>query len=82
MDIIDIERKALEDAEKELLIYNPLDEDVTIYYGGFPVSIPSKENKKFKTPVAKHVGNYLVDLYVNTKDKGYDPNKAKKLVFS
>ena len=81
MDIIDIERKAKEDAQKDLLIFNPLDQDVTCMYGGDPLTIPSRENKKFKTPEANHIGNYLVNLYINTKDKNYDPAKARKLVF-
>lgn len=80
-DIIDIERKALDDEKKELLIFNPLTEDITCNYDGVPYTIPSKENKAFKTPIAKHVGNYLVNLYMNIKDKNYPTEKAEKLVF-
>ena len=81
MDIIDIERKAEEDSQKDLLIFNPLKEDVTCLYDGQPYSIPSPENKLFNLPIANHVGNYLVNLYLNTKDKNYSPEKARKLVF-
>lgn len=81
MDIIDIERKAKDDAQKDVLIFNPLNEDVACRYDGVEYSIPSKENKAFKTQVAQHVGNYLVNLYINTKDKNYPVEKAEKLVF-
>jgi hypothetical protein len=81
MDIIDIERKAHDDAKKDVLIFNPLPEDVQCTYGGDQYLIPSKENKSFKTPVANHMGEFLMNLYINTKEKNYPPEKARKLIF-
>lgn len=81
IDVIDIIRKAADDEKKDILIFNPLSEDVTCKYDGVEYSIVSKENKAFKTPIAKHVGKYLVNLYCNTKDKNYPKEKAERLVF-
>ena len=80
-DIIDIERKAKAEADQTILIFNPLDENITCKYDGVEYVIPSKENKAFKKAVANHFGNYLVNLYCNTKDKNYPREKANTLVF-
>lgn len=80
MDAIDIARKADDDEKKNILIYNPLKEDFTWKYDGDPYTIPSQENKSFKTSLAKHLGKHLVDAYLNTKDKNYPRKKAEKLV--
>lgn len=81
MDIIDIVRKAQKEATEDLLIFNPLNKDVTCTYDGQPYTIPSKENKAFKKPLARHIGNYLVNLYLNTKGDEYAKEKAEALVF-
>lgn len=87
MDIIDIVRKAKADDKKTLLIYNPLKVDFQGKWDGQELPeylIPSKENKGFKTSLAKHFGKHIVDLYVAHKSgkKGnYSRTKAEKLVF-
>lgn len=81
MDVVDIERKAKDDAQKEILIFNPLNEDVECLYGGNPLTIVSKENKWFKLNEANHIGNFLIDLYVHSKEENYQREKAHKLIF-
>jgi hypothetical protein len=81
MDVIDLKRKAESEEDNEILIYNPLPTDFTWKYDGIPYTIPSKENKSFKTHLANHLGKHLVDEYLNTKDKYYPREKAEKLVF-
>lgn len=83
MDIIDIERKAKDDDKKTVLIYNPLKEDFQGKYDGEELEeykIPAGENKAFKTSLAKHLGEQIVDLYIAPK-KDYSREKARKLVF-
>lgn len=82
MDVLDIERKFKEDDKKTILIFNPLNNDVEWRYDGKPQEpIPSKENIRLKTSLAKHVGKHIVDLFLNTKEKNYPRSKAEKLVF-
>lgn len=82
MDIIDLKRKAEAEEGQELVIFNPLNEDLHWKYDGVDqVVIPSRENISLKTSLAKHAGNLLVDLYLNTKDKNYPRERAERLVF-
>ena len=80
-NVVDVIRKAEAEAKQDLLIFNPLSEDIECKYDNVVYAIPSKENKAFKTPIAKHIGNYLVDLYCNTKEKNYPREKAERLIF-
>lgn len=80
-DVKDIVNKFQDDEKKKILIYNPLSYDVELTYGGDYISLVSKENKYFKTSEAQFMGNCIVDLYLNTKDKNYPREKAEKLVF-
>lgn len=81
MDVIDIERKLASEADKKILLYNPLKIDFAWKYDGVEYTIPSRENKSFKTPLANHLGKHLVDAYVATKDNNYDRSKAERLVY-
>ena len=82
MDVIDIIRKFEAEEETEVLIFNPLSYDVEWKFDSIDQeNIPSKENVKLKPSLARVAGNLLVDLYVSDKPKGYDREKARKLVF-
>ena len=81
MDVIDIQRKAKDDDKKTILIFNPLKSDFQGKWDGkLQEIIPAGENKAFKTSLAKHLGNQIVDLYIADK-KNYPRERAKKLVF-
>jgi len=81
MDAKDIKRKLDSESDKNVYIYNPLKTDFTWKYDGVDYIIPSRENKAFKTPLARHLGKHIVDAYLDTKDEGYSREKANKLVF-
>jgi len=81
MDAIDIERKAIVDADRNIYLYNPLSVDFECKYNGISYTIPSRENKSFKYVIANHLGKHLVTAYMNTKPPEYSIEKAKKLIF-
>lgn len=83
MDISDTLRIEEDKAKEDILIFNPLDYDFQCKYDGNPCDpIISKENKYYPRHIGKHIGNQIVDAYLNTKKKGYPRSKAEELVFS
>lgn len=83
MDTVDLIRKAEEEDRNNVLLYNPLDVDFQGKFDGQELPeyrVPSKENKKFKTSLAKHFGKHIADLYKASKGKNYPLEKALKMV--
>lgn len=83
MDIFSLRRKFEADEKKTVLIFNPLKVDFQGKFDGKSLpeyKIPSKENKAFKTSLANHFGQQLIDLYIADK-KNYEREKARKLIF-
>ena len=84
MDIVDIQRKAIVDDKKKILIFNPLKVDFQGKWDRQELpeyKIISQENKAFKTSLANHFGEHLIDLYIADK-KNYSRERARKLIFS
>lgn len=83
MDVIDIQRKAKDDKDRVMLIFNPLNEDFEWLYNGRPQKkLISKEYTELPIHLAMNAGNKLVDAYKNKMDKNFSREKAEKLVFS
>ena len=82
-DAIDLQRQFEATEKKEVLIFNPLSYDVEWKYDGVDQTpIVSQENISLPPSKAKVLGNKLVDLYLATKEKNYQREKAERLVFS
>ena len=83
MDTIDIQRKAEAENKKTVYIFNPLIQEFKGVFDGKPYTIPSKENKAFLKPIARVLGNKIVDLYLADKIFPSEKQKeeARKLVF-
>ena len=86
MDINDFLRKHADDEKKKVSVFNPLNEDFICVYDksgdAQEYTIPSKENKLFKTSLAKHIGGHLIDAYLNTKGLNYPRDKAVALIMA
>jgi len=82
MDIIDINKEIERDNKKDVLIFNPLNKDFIWKYDGKPYTIPSKENKKYPTYLANHLGKHLIDAYMDTKGENYEMSKARRIIFN
>jgi len=83
MDVQDLQRKAEVEDQHKILIFNPLKVDFQGKWNGQELpeyKIVSQENKAFKTSLANHFGEHLVDLYIADK-KNYSRQKARKLIF-
>jgi len=84
MDVFDLQRKAIIDDKKNILIFNPLKVDFQGKWDRQELPeylIPSKENKSFKTSLGNHFGEKLIDLYIADREN-YPRDKAKKLIFN
>jgi len=84
MDVLDIQRKAEVDDKKEILLFNPLKFDFQGKWDRQELpeyKIVSQENKAFKTSLANHFGEQLIDLYIADK-KNYSRERARKLIFT
>ena len=84
MDVLDIQRKAEVDDKKEILLFNPLKFDFQGKWDRQELpeyKIVSQENKAFKTSLANHFGEQLIDLYIADK-KNYSRGRARRLIFT
>jgi len=82
MDAIDLQRKAKDDALKEVLVFNPLPNDFDFTYGGVTETFHARENKSFKKAKGLFVAELLIEQYVSSKPKMFDREIARKLVLS
>lgn len=90
MDIVDVKHQAKKDRETSKFVFNPLQEDITVYYDkldkNIQLTVPSKESKKFPTYLANHVGKHIINAYVQTKPSNIAlrerKKRARKLVFN
>ena len=83
MDVQDLQRKIEVEDQQKILIFNPLKFNFQGKWNGQELpeyKIVSQENKAFKTSLANHFGEHLVDLYIADK-KNYSRQKARKLIF-
>lgn len=80
MDVRDFTTLQLRENEKELFVYNPLSRDFTWNYDGQPYTIHSKENTKFKAPIAKLIGKHLINEYL--QDKKHISEEDRKIAQS
>ena len=84
MDVLDIQRKAEVDDKKEILLFNPLKFDFQGKWDRQELpeyKIVSQENKAFKTSLANHFGEQLIDLYIADK-KNYSRERPRRLIFT